>query len=193
MSCGSCNCNPCSCDVCDPNNEPLASALNNFITAFYGTVTKTCVNDEVQWILPCDLEEGLPGSLARREGEGVACYLLRLVQYMASVTGGNDVPFERVVYLDLNFAALTAAGIPAYGTFQTAYDAANAMSVAGGGVNVALVVNTVNSLEAGALNLTANYNPNVVIIGFGEAISQLGSITSNGFTIDITSYHVTFV
>lgn len=89
MSCGSCCTSPCSChDECDPSNEPLSSALNNFITAFFGTVTKTCVNDEVVWALPCDLDAGIAG-FPRLSGEGVACYLLR---YVASVTAAPAGP-----------------------------------------------------------------------------------------------------
>lgn len=64
---------------CDPENEPLSSALNNFILSFYGTVTKTCVDNVVVWSLPCDLDAGLP-SFPRNPGEGIACYFLRYVQ-----------------------------------------------------------------------------------------------------------------
>ena len=87
MSC-SCNCNPCHCSTCDSTNEPLASALNNFITAFFGSLTKTCVNGQVQWVLPCDLDFGLP-SFPRNAGEGIACYFLRYVQ---TVTVGPPGP-----------------------------------------------------------------------------------------------------
>lgn len=73
---------------CDPANEPLSSALNNFILSFYGTVTKTCVNNEVVWSLPCDLDTGLP-SFPRLPGEGLACYFLR---YVGTVTVGPAGP-----------------------------------------------------------------------------------------------------
>lgn len=78
MSCG-CHTSPCTCITCDPEHEPLSSALNNFITAFFGTITKTCVNNEVIWALPCDLDVGL-ASFPRNPGEGIACYFLRYVQ-----------------------------------------------------------------------------------------------------------------
>lgn len=74
------NCPP----KCDPANEPTASALANFIKEFFGAVTKTCVNNQVVWLLPCDLETGMPG-FPRIQGEGLACYILRLAQ-----TGGFD-------------------------------------------------------------------------------------------------------
>lgn len=78
MSC-SCNCNPCTCGTaCNAADEPLSSALNNFITSFYGTVTRTCVNNEVIWTLPCDLDSGDP-DFPRNSGEGLACYFLRFI------------------------------------------------------------------------------------------------------------------
>lgn len=87
MSCF-CNQNPCSCDTTvDPNNEPLSSALNNFITAFFGTLTKTVVNNQVVWILPCDLDSGIAG-YPRMANEGVACYLLRIVPLLATGSCG---------------------------------------------------------------------------------------------------------
>lgn len=77
-ACNTCNCSPCTCDVCDPNNEPISSALNNFITQFFGTLSKSCVNDQVVWVLPCDLDIGNP-SFPREAGEGLACYFSRFI------------------------------------------------------------------------------------------------------------------
>lgn len=100
MSCSSCQspdccgCNACA-DVaaCDPNNEPLSSALDNFITSFYGSLTKTCVNDKVVWVLPCNLDTGFP-AYPRIAGEGLACYFLRVFAAISSaakvVVDGSD-------------------------------------------------------------------------------------------------------
>lgn len=81
MSCpdSCCGCPQCSEPACDPNHEPLASALDNFITAFFGSVTKVCVNNEVEWVLPCNLADGMPG-YPRIAGEGVACYFIRIMK-----------------------------------------------------------------------------------------------------------------
>lgn len=85
MSCSSCGSNgPCDCpdcseEECNAENEPLASSLQNFIVAFFGSITKTCVDNEVVWSLPCDLDEGIPG-FPRVAGEGVACYMLRVFE-----------------------------------------------------------------------------------------------------------------
>lgn len=79
MSC-SCNCNPCSCTTtCDSSNETIASSLNNFITSFYGTLEKSCVNNQVIWVLPCNLDSGNP-SFPRNAGEGLACYFSRFME-----------------------------------------------------------------------------------------------------------------
>lgn len=65
--------------ACDPANEPLASSLNNIIVNVIGSLTKTCVNNEIVWILPCDLEAGA-SQFPRNSGESLACYFLRFMQ-----------------------------------------------------------------------------------------------------------------
>lgn len=75
----------CPCDPCavTPTNtaecESLPSALENFITQFFGTITKTVVDGRVVWELPCDLATGIPEN-PREEGEGLACYFKRLFE-----------------------------------------------------------------------------------------------------------------
>lgn len=156
MSC-SCNCSPCSCpDACDPSNEPLASALNNFITAFFGSVTKTCVNGQVVWALPCDLDSGVAG-FPRNANEGIACYLLR---YANSLLMCQDF---RKIFVD---------GL-CYDTWQAAYDASS-------GSNVPTLM-LVGDGEFGDLNLTADYNSNIFIFGLGEGSSRLGNVATNRF------------
>lgn len=76
----SCTCNGGGhSSTCDASNEPLASALNNFVTSFFGSLTKTCVNNQVAWVLPCNLDKGVAG-FPRNSGEGLACYFLRFIQ-----------------------------------------------------------------------------------------------------------------
>lgn len=224
MSCSSCGHNHCTCDdVCDPNNEPLASALNNFIASFFGSISKTCVDNQVQWILPCDLNTGLAG-FERRQGEGTACYLLRLFEYLNSIIVAPVPPAPSLIVQDegvvisnattaIDFvgAGVTATGaggqvtitIPGavaggcsdfynkiaiegvcYDTWQAAYDAN-----IGAAVPTLMLVGQTTAF--GNLTLAANYNSNIIISGFGAAVSQLGSIAGNGFTVDITAYNVT--
>lgn len=96
MSCGCGNNNPnCNCGTCSNNagclpcnqtcpentaaSETLPSQLNNFIAQFFGTLEKTENNGVVTWILPCNLDTGLPGN-PRGTEEGLACYFLRLFE-----------------------------------------------------------------------------------------------------------------
>lgn len=74
MSC----CPPPPTTTCDPNNEPLSSALNNFITQFFGTLTKSCVNGVVVWTLPCNLAAGA-AAFPRQSGESLGCYFTRFI------------------------------------------------------------------------------------------------------------------
>lgn len=82
-----CHCNKTPCNVCPTNSancETLPSALQNFIDSFFGSVVKTEVNGVVTWVLPCNLDVGLPMN-PRLDGEGLACYFLRL--FNEGITG----------------------------------------------------------------------------------------------------------
>lgn len=71
-------CNPCpTCTPADAACECLPSALENFTKEFFGVVTKSVVDGAVVWALPCDLAVGLENN-PRLDGEGLACYFLRL-------------------------------------------------------------------------------------------------------------------
>lgn len=83
MSCPNCNCNPCSCQCsCDPANEAVSSALSNLQSNFLGSVTKQCVNGEVVWVLPCNLNTDFPG-YPRLEDEALLCYWQRVISALA--------------------------------------------------------------------------------------------------------------
>lgn len=76
----SCDCNNTPCTTCTENQaccETLPSALDNFILHFFGNIAKTESGGQVSWVLPCDLATGLAEN-PRGEGEGLACYFLRL-------------------------------------------------------------------------------------------------------------------
>jgi hypothetical protein len=83
-SCGDCNqntgntCSPCTtCPPASADCESLPSQIENFSNQFFGEVTKSVVNGKVVWVLPCDLDVGLANN-PRGDGEGLACYFLRL-------------------------------------------------------------------------------------------------------------------
>jgi hypothetical protein len=94
MSCSNCNTGtPIGCGCGSPcadapvntaANESLQSQIENFTLAFFGTVVKTEVNGEVTWSLPCNLDVGLENN-PRADGEGLACYFLRL--FRDGITG----------------------------------------------------------------------------------------------------------
>lgn len=78
-NCPTCNCNPCSCtNKCDPQNEALSSAFANFNAALIGSIVKTCVNGQVVWTLPCNLDAAFQG-FPRGVGESVLCYWERVI------------------------------------------------------------------------------------------------------------------
>jgi hypothetical protein len=89
----SCRCNPCATTPTNTaENELLPSQIENFTTAFFGSVTKTESNGIVQWILPCNLDIGLENN-TRADGEGLACYFLRLFRDgIVGLTGSQGDP-----------------------------------------------------------------------------------------------------
>jgi hypothetical protein len=103
MSCGNCNngtipstCgNPCGTSAINSATcETIPSQIENFTIHFFGSVIKTEVNGQVSWTLPCNLEVGLPNN-PRIEGEGLACYFLRLFNDgIIGATGPQGDPGE---------------------------------------------------------------------------------------------------
>lgn len=74
------SCNPCnSCPVNSASSETLDSALQNFSDQFFGKVQATSINNERNYILPCDLNVALPAN-PRGDTEGLSCYFQRLFQ-----------------------------------------------------------------------------------------------------------------
>lgn len=167
MSC-TCTTNPCSCpDACDAANEAIASQLTNFTAAFFGTVSKTCVNNQVVWALPCDLDAGVDG-FPRNAGEGIACYLIRYIQTLFPVN------FANTVYVDKNWEALRAVGYPAYATAQEAYDAVYPFAT----IANPYLIKFGNGVEAdfGGITITADWNTYVSLLGNGIDISVISFI-----------------
>lgn len=69
-----------SCEPCGTNTpacESLSSQVTNFTKQFFGEVVKTELNGVISWSLPCSLDVGLENN-PRNDGEGLACYFLRL-------------------------------------------------------------------------------------------------------------------
>jgi hypothetical protein len=71
----------CRKDIPYPSvsSESVPSLINNLVSALYGTnVTKSVVNRQVVWNIPCDPNNTAQISwLPRNPGEGLLCYLIR--------------------------------------------------------------------------------------------------------------------
>lgn len=101
MSC-SCNCNPCHCSTsCDPNDEALSSVLTNLTTSLIGTPTKSCVNNQVVWVLPCDLDAGIP-AFPKNVGESLACYFMRFMSASGTASSTGLKGYETTVLTNTN-------------------------------------------------------------------------------------------
>lgn len=186
----SCNCttNPCShTHECDAADEAIASQLNNFVTAFFGSVSKTCVNNQVVWSLPCDLDAGVDG-FPRNAGEGIACYLIRYAQSILPVL------FANTVYVDKNWAALSALGYPAFATVQEAYDYANPQASITNPWVMKIGAGTLT--DFGGITITADWNTYVSLFGAGEDITEISfidgsSTTGPGWDVTLISANMT--
>ena len=84
-----CNCDSPLPDSCAKGIEPLPSVIENFITAFFGTLTKTQTGCTWTWILPCNLDAGIPG-FPRETGEGLACYFARILSEQVQGLNGEN-------------------------------------------------------------------------------------------------------
>jgi len=188
-ACNSCNCNPCCCNqsTCDPANESVSSQLNNFVNAFFGSVSKSCVNNQVTWNLPCNLNDGVPG-FPRNPGEGIACYLIR---YAQSIT---YPPFANTVYVDKNYLQLQALGYPAYATVQEAYDAVSALASITNPYVMRIGPGTLT--DFGGIRIQADWNTYVSLFGSGEDCTEINFIdasnaTGNGHNVTLISSNMT--
>lgn len=90
----------------------------------------------------------------------------------------------RCVYLVNNTSDQAKLGGTAnnvYVTFQTAYDAANALQISLGGLNrVVIIVGNTVAATVGSVALSANWNSLVEIVGIAKSRSLLGNITITG-------------
>lgn len=128
MACDTCN----PCGVSETNTaecESLSSQIQNFVAQFFGDVVKTEVDGAVTWSLPCSLEVGLENN-PRAEGEGLACYFLRLFgDGIVGLTGPQGQPGEDGVNGNNAYTVtLTSFGQPTLGlpniTVSTVYNPA---------------------------------------------------------------------
>ena len=88
---------PISSSVCRPDipypqisPESVPSLISNLTYALYGQIGKSIANGKVVWNIPCDPNNtasitGFP----RLAGEGLLCYILRVLPSLPTTGGGN--------------------------------------------------------------------------------------------------------
>ena len=72
----------CRKDIPYPSvsSESVPSLIDNLVYALYGTITKSVINRRVVWNIPCDPNNTASISgIPRNEGEGLLCYILRVL------------------------------------------------------------------------------------------------------------------
>lgn len=103
-------------------------------------------------------------------------------------------PSYNAVYLDQDFGNMTQSGQAAFGTFQNAYDYANALQISTGQPVVIMVGNGGTLAAFGDLVLTADYNSQVALVGLSPELSSLNDIrgdsATNGFNVSIVLNNV---
>jgi hypothetical protein len=114
-------------------------------------------------------------------------------KYVPPSGGSYLPPIARYVYL-VNDASdqtrMGGTGNNVYITAKSAYDAAVVIQTALGGTNkVAIVIGETLSATVGGITLTANWNSNIILCGYGTTVSVIGTIVGdnnggNAYTIN---------
>lgn len=87
-----CSTNTSSCTPCAPATvtlESVASQLQNQTQMLFGTVEKSIVNGRAVWTTPCQPESAAALCLGREDGEGLLCFLLRVINDYGLIFGGT--------------------------------------------------------------------------------------------------------
>lgn len=98
-------------------------------------------------------------------------------------------PARNAIYLDRSFNRQRGNGQSAFGTFQTAYDAAAALATSLAEI-VVIMVGEGSAAQFGNLTITADWNSNVLLVGISKDVSILGNITAtnaagDGFAVNV--------
>jgi hypothetical protein len=119
----------CNADIPYPSvsHESVPSLIDNLVSALYGTIEKNVTSGKIVWTIPCDPNNTASvAGIARNEGEGLLCYILRVfsafnpsgvdfnsVQTLSNKTLNNTlitgtIGFGSAVVSGGNFSAITA-------------------------------------------------------------------------------------
>jgi hypothetical protein len=164
MSCNECH-DPCAATPVDAENESLQSQLDNFILNFYGEITKTVVDGEVVWILPCDLSGEIPG-YERDPEMGTACYqlsvLTSLAAQVAAIGSFGTMAQQNADAVDITGGTITGLSLPVDGTDAATKNYVDAAYTAGTGLlqsGLQFYVNPTQSLTALTVDSLTVTNP----------------------------------
>jgi hypothetical protein len=120
-----------TCDADTPypiiSHESVPSLIDNLVSALYGTIEKNVSSGKIVWTIPCDPNNTASvAGIARNQGEGLLCYILRVfetigpsgvdfnsVQTLSNKTLNNTlitgtIGFGSAVVSGGNFSAITA-------------------------------------------------------------------------------------
>lgn len=104
-------------------------------------------------------------------------------------------PARNAIYLDRDFDRQRGNGQAAFGTFQTAYNAAVALAISTG-ETVLIYVGEGTAAQLGSLILTAAWDSRVILVGVSRDVSKVGTITAtngagDGFAVPLTFADIT--
>lgn len=186
--------------ICQPDTpypqvsaESVPSLINNLTYALYGQITKSVMNGQVVWTIPCDPNQtAVINGVPRNAGEGLFCYILRCLNTSntptptyTTITAGNYIA---------NQSISSASNIGAYSYGTLSYADSNILSSYSASVNSyieAVIQNTNNSNLASAdlvlsnnLGTATTYFANLGInsSGFG-LFTGTGTIAGTTLTI----------
>ena len=151
----------------DPENETLASALNNFILNFYGAIAKTVVNGEVVWVLPCDLSTGIPG-YPRDPSMGTACYFKSIFESF-----GSQITDAEAAALAAEAAATNAVAVAAAAEIA----AAAAQATANAAASDIAALGTMSAQDSDSVSISGGLITGATVTGLPAPSSATDAVT----------------
>lgn len=151
----------------DPENETLASALNNFILNFYGAIAKTVVNGEVVWVLPCDLSTGIPG-YPRDASMGTACYFKSIFESF-----GSQITDAEAAALAAEAAATNAVAVAAAAEIA----AAAAQATANAAASDIAALGTMSAQDSDSVSISGGLITGATVTGLPAPSSATDAVT----------------
>jgi hypothetical protein len=154
----------CRKDIPYPSvsNESVPSLINNLVSALYGTnVTKTVVNRQVVWNIPCDPNNTAQISdLPREAGEGLLCYMIRAFNntQVAPVTLGGVQTLTNKTLISPIINSPSVSNLTATGslTLPSGSVSPSYLSAGGPSWNSAGMLTTTGLTVTGSVALPAN-------------------------------------